>query len=68
MAEVLLHAEGLGKTYGTVAKTVALTDVSFDLRGGEFASIIGQSSSAACGPCRSGSSSTGMKSIASCVT
>ncbi|MCX6371647.1 MAG: ABC transporter ATP-binding protein, partial [Actinobacteria bacterium] len=34
-----------GKTYGTVAKTVALTDVSFDLRGGEFASIIGQSGS-----------------------
>ncbi len=45
MAEVLLRAEDLGKTYGTVAKTVALTGVSFDLQGGEFASIIGQSGS-----------------------
>ena len=38
-------SEDLGKTYGTVAKTVALTVVSFDLQGGEFASIIGQSGS-----------------------
>ena len=38
-------SEDLGKTYGTVAKTVALTGVSFDLQGGEFASIIGQSGS-----------------------
>jgi lipoprotein-releasing system ATP-binding protein len=45
VADVLLHAEDLGKTYGTVAKTVALTGVSFDLQGGEFAAIIGQSGS-----------------------
>ena len=45
MADELLRIEGLGKTYGTVAQTVALQDVSFDLRGGEFASIIGQSGS-----------------------
>lgn len=45
MAEDLLHVVSLGKTYGTVAKTVALTDVSFDLDAGEFASIIGQSGS-----------------------
>jgi lipoprotein-releasing system ATP-binding protein len=45
VAETLLHAESLGKTYGTAVKTVALQGVSFDLRGGEFASIIGQSGS-----------------------
>ena len=45
MAETLLHAEDLGKTYGTIARTVALKDVSFDLQAGEFASIIGQSGS-----------------------
>jgi lipoprotein-releasing system ATP-binding protein len=42
---MLLRAEDLGKTYGTVARTVALTGVSFDLQGGEFAAIIGESGS-----------------------
>jgi lipoprotein-releasing system ATP-binding protein len=45
VAEPLLVAEGLGKTYGTEVKTVALRDVSFTLERGEFASIIGQSGS-----------------------
>ena len=45
MADELLHVETLGKTYGTVAPTVALQDVTFSLRSGEFAAIIGQSGS-----------------------
>jgi lipoprotein-releasing system ATP-binding protein len=45
VADDLLHAVSLGKTYGAEAKTVALADVSFDLDAGEFASIIGQSGS-----------------------
>lgn len=45
MADELLRVEGLGKVYGTIARTVALQDVSFSLAGGEFASIIGQSGS-----------------------
>jgi lipoprotein-releasing system ATP-binding protein len=45
VAEVLLTAEGLGKTYGTVARTVALSGVDFEVQGGEFASVIGQSGS-----------------------
>jgi lipoprotein-releasing system ATP-binding protein len=45
VAETLLHAEALGKTYGAVVKTVALQDVSFDLESGEFAAVVGQSGS-----------------------
>ncbi len=45
MAEQLLVAEGLGKTYGDVVTTVALSDVAFALERGEFASIVGQSGS-----------------------
>jgi lipoprotein-releasing system ATP-binding protein len=45
VAETLVSAEGIGKTYGTVVKTVALHEVSFELEAGEFASIIGQSGS-----------------------
>ena len=35
---MLLHAEALGKTYGTVVKTVALSEVDFEMQSGEFAS------------------------------
>jgi len=45
MAEPLLEAVGLGKTYGDRVKTVALRDVSFSLQPGEFVSVIGQSGS-----------------------
>jgi lipoprotein-releasing system ATP-binding protein len=45
VADDLLRVETLGKTYGTVAQTVALQDVTFGLRAGEFAAIIGQSGS-----------------------
>ena len=45
MAETLVSAEGIGKTYGTVVKTVALHEVSFEIAAGEFASVIGQSGS-----------------------
>lgn len=45
MADTLLRAEAIGKTYGTIVKTVALRDVSFEIGAGEFASIIGQSGS-----------------------
>jgi lipoprotein-releasing system ATP-binding protein len=45
VADPLLVAEGLGKTYGTEVKTVALRDVSFTLGRGEFAALIGQSGS-----------------------
>ena len=45
MAETLVHAEEIGKTYGTVVKTVALHEVSFEIEAGEFASVIGESGS-----------------------
>jgi len=45
VAEPLLVAEVLGKTYGDVVKTVALSDVAFTFERGEFASIVGQSGS-----------------------
>jgi lipoprotein-releasing system ATP-binding protein len=45
VAETLVHADRIGKTYGTTVKTVALHEVSFEIQGGEFASVIGQSGS-----------------------
>jgi lipoprotein-releasing system ATP-binding protein len=45
MAEVLIKAEGLGKTYGVTAPTRALDDVSFTIGGAEFVSVIGRSGS-----------------------
>lgn len=45
MAEPLLRVEELGRIYGSVAPTVALADVSFELAAGEFVSVIGQSGS-----------------------
>ena len=45
MAETLVWADRAGKTYGTAVQTVALQDVSFEIRAGEFAAIVGQSGS-----------------------
>jgi lipoprotein-releasing system ATP-binding protein len=45
VAETLVQAESIGKTYGSAVKTVALREVSFILEAGEFASVIGQSGS-----------------------
>ncbi len=45
MPETMVVAENLGKVYGTAVETRALNDVSFSLRHGEFASIIGKSGS-----------------------
>jgi lipoprotein-releasing system ATP-binding protein len=45
VAETLVRAEDVGKTYGTVMKTVALHGASFEIQAGEFAAIVGQSGS-----------------------
>jgi lipoprotein-releasing system ATP-binding protein len=45
VAEILVGAEAIGKTYGTVAKTIAVQEASFELHKAEFASLIGQSGS-----------------------
>jgi lipoprotein-releasing system ATP-binding protein len=45
MADALITAEGLGKTYGVSVPTRALDGVSFTISGGEFVSIIGRSGS-----------------------
>jgi lipoprotein-releasing system ATP-binding protein len=45
MAEALIVADGLGRTYSGAVPTVALEGVSFRLDGGEFAAIVGRSGS-----------------------
>jgi lipoprotein-releasing system ATP-binding protein len=45
VADKLLIADGLSRTYGTVVRTLALKDVSFELEQGEFVSVVGQSGS-----------------------
>jgi len=45
VADALVGAEDIGKTYGSVVKTVALEKVSFELARGEFVALIGQSGS-----------------------
>jgi lipoprotein-releasing system ATP-binding protein len=45
MADALITAEGLGKTYGVAVPTRALDDVSFTITDAEFISIIGRSGS-----------------------
>jgi lipoprotein-releasing system ATP-binding protein len=45
VGEPLVTAEGLSRVYGDVIPTPALTDVSFSLGCGEFASVIGRSGS-----------------------
>ncbi len=44
-ADDLIVADRLGKTYGTQVVTRALDDVSFTVKKGEFAAIVGQSGS-----------------------
>jgi len=39
MADALIVADGLGRTYAGAVPTVALEDVSFTLEAGEFAAI-----------------------------
>lgn len=45
MADALIVAEGLGRTYSGAVPTVALEGVSFTLEAGEFAAIVGRSGS-----------------------
>jgi lipoprotein-releasing system ATP-binding protein len=45
MADALIVADGLGRTYAGAVPTLALEDVSFTLEAGEFAAIVGRSGS-----------------------
>jgi lipoprotein-releasing system ATP-binding protein len=45
MADALIVANGLGRTYAGAVPTVALEDVSFQMEAGEFAAIVGRSGS-----------------------
>jgi lipoprotein-releasing system ATP-binding protein len=45
MADALIVADGLTKTYGSSTETRALDDVTFQIERGEFASVIGRSGS-----------------------
>jgi lipoprotein-releasing system ATP-binding protein len=45
MADALIVADGLGRTYSGAVPTIALEDVSFQLDAGEFAAIVGRSGS-----------------------
>jgi lipoprotein-releasing system ATP-binding protein len=45
MADALIVADGLGRTYAGAVPTVALEEVSFQMDAGEFAAIVGRSGS-----------------------